>query len=123
MPAHISVGDVVGHDLHTAAVMGQVRIVLRAYALDGRGPADVVTPLDRFMTEAEIEFATTVVVSYDPASRVFEAVSAGHLPPLLILPDGDTRFLEMSRLPPVGCRLIDPEMARAATTQIWHGEV
>jgi hypothetical protein len=60
MPAHISVGDVVGHDLHAAAVMGQVRIALRAYALDGRGPADVVTRLDRFMTEAEIEFATTV---------------------------------------------------------------
>jgi hypothetical protein len=61
-PAHISVGDVVGHDLHAAAVMGQVRIALRAYALDGRSPADVVTRLDRFMTEAEIEFATTVVV-------------------------------------------------------------
>jgi hypothetical protein len=89
---HISVGDVVGHDLHAAAVMGQVRIALRAYALDGRSPADVVTRLDRFMTEAEIKFATTVVVSYDPASRVFEAVSAGHLPPLLIIPDGDTRF-------------------------------
>jgi serine phosphatase RsbU (regulator of sigma subunit) len=70
--------------------------------LDGRGPADVVTRLDRFMTEAEIEFATSVVVSYDPVSRVFEAVSAGHLPPLLILPDGDTRFLEMSR--PVPCQ-------------------
>jgi serine phosphatase RsbU (regulator of sigma subunit) len=107
----------VGHDLHAAAVMGQVLIALRAYALDGRSPADVVTRLDRFMTEAEIEFATPVVVSYDPVSRVFEAVSAGHLPPLLILPDGDTRFLEMSRLPPVGCRLIDAEMARAATTR------
>ncbi|MDT7715359.1 MAG: hypothetical protein QOH09_1351 [Pseudonocardiales bacterium] len=76
MPAHISVGDVVGHDLHAAAVMGQVRIALRAYALDGRGPADVVTRLDRFMTEAEIEFATTVEQGVLSAAKQ-EAAASG----------------------------------------------
>lgn len=112
----ISVGDVMGHDLQAAAVMGQVRTALRAYLLDGHAPADALVVLDRFMTDARIKgFATTVVVSYNPINRALEAVSAGHLPPLLILHGGDSRFLEMSPLPPVGCRLIDSRTAGAAT--------
>src|SRR5919112_4355132 len=41
------VGDVVGHGVQAAAVMGQLQATVRAYALDGHGPAAVLTRLDR----------------------------------------------------------------------------
>lgn len=79
------VGDVQGHDLQAAAVMGQLRTVARACAGDGLSPAGVLAGMDRYLSRLDGELLTTaVVVQLDPVGRRVTVASAGHLPPLLL---------------------------------------
>ena len=80
-------GDVEGHDLRSAIVMGRLRSALRAYALDHDDPAEVVHRLDRKLCYFESDISATVVyaVTEPPFSQV-KICSAGHPAPLIAYP-------------------------------------
>ena len=102
------IGDVAGHGLEAASVMGQLRMAVRAYALEGHRPADIVAHADAVLrVVAPQELATMVYAEVDPASGRVGLVSAGHPPPIVIGPDA-ARYLEPPRQPPIG-------VARTAT--------
>ncbi|MFE0641712.1 SpoIIE family protein phosphatase [Streptomyces sp. NPDC058877] len=78
------IGDVQGHDTHAAAVMGQLRIVLRAYAAEGHPPATVMARASVFLHELDTErFATCTYAEVDLATGVVQVVRAGHVDPLV----------------------------------------
>ncbi|MEU9445866.1 SpoIIE family protein phosphatase [Streptomyces sp. NPDC048304] len=83
------IGDVQGHDTHAAAVMGQLRIVLRAYAAEGHTPAAVMARASVFLHELDTDrFATCLYAEADLATGVVQAVRAGHIDPLIRHGDG-----------------------------------
>ncbi|WUJ32466.1 SpoIIE family protein phosphatase [Streptomyces sp. NBC_00388] len=83
------IGDVQGHDTHAAAVMGQLRIVLRAYAGEGHSPATVMARASDFLHELDTDrFATCLYAEVDLATGVVQLVRAGHVDPLVRAPDG-----------------------------------
>ncbi|KQX14943.1 protein phosphatase [Streptomyces sp. Root431] len=85
----IVVGDVQGHDTHAAAIMGQLRIALRAYAGEGHAPSTVLARASRFLAELDTNrFATCTYAQVDLASGALRAVRAGHLGPLIRHTDG-----------------------------------
>jgi len=82
--------------------MGQLRMAVRAYALEGHHPADVVAHADAVLRiVAPQELATILYAEVDPASGRVGLVSAGHPPPIVIGTDG-ARYLEPPRQPPIG---------------------
>ncbi|GAA3491020.1 SpoIIE family protein phosphatase [Streptomyces cremeus] len=86
------IGDVQGHDTHAAAVMGQLRIVLRAYATEGHTPATVMARASGFLHELDTDrFATCTYAEIDLSTGVVQLVRAGHMDPLLRLADGSCR--------------------------------
>ncbi|MGW7521971.1 SpoIIE family protein phosphatase [Streptomyces sp. NPDC054783] len=83
------IGDVQGHDTHAAAVMGQLRIVLRAYAAEGHTPAAVMARASVFLHELDTDrFATCLYAEADLSTGVVQAVRAGHIDPLIRHGDG-----------------------------------
>ena len=88
----VVVGDVAGKGLRAAALMGELRAGLRAYAIEGGGPIETLARLDR-LAERSAHMATAVLMQVDPASGAAEYGSAGHLPPLLVRADGVATFL------------------------------
>ncbi|MFG2944550.1 SpoIIE family protein phosphatase [Streptomyces adustus] len=97
------IGDVQGHDTHAAAVMGQLRIVLRAYAAEGHPPATVMARASVFLRELDTErFATCLYAEADLSTGVVQVVRAGHLDPLLRAPDGTCRRVPVPGGLPLG---------------------
>ncbi|MGW2030718.1 SpoIIE family protein phosphatase [Streptomyces argyrophylli] len=83
------IGDVQGHDTHAAAVMGQLRIVLRAYAAEGHPPATVMARASVFLHELDTDrFATCLYAEADLSTGVVQVVRAGHIDPLVRHDDG-----------------------------------
>jgi len=100
------IGDVMGHDRHAAAVMSQVRTLLRGIAATtGGSPAEVLRSLDAALTTLQVDAMATAVVArleQTPQERAagttrLRWTNAGHLPPLLISPDGLVRELRADR--------------------------
>jgi PAS domain S-box-containing protein len=99
----VVVGDVMGRGVGAAAVMGQLRSAVRAYALDDHEPAEVLRRVDRMVTTLDDPALTTcIVVRYDPAAGEALFALAGHLPPLLLRADGSSVFLESDPGMPLG---------------------
>jgi GAF domain-containing protein/anti-sigma regulatory factor (Ser/Thr protein kinase) len=99
----VLMGDVVSRGLRAAIVMGQLRIGLRAYAIEGDSPGRVLDKLDRLaQTMFDSEMATIAYVVIDPTSGRLEYSVAGHPPPLVIAADGSTRYLDAVKSRPVG---------------------
>ncbi|ROQ35888.1 serine phosphatase RsbU (regulator of sigma subunit) [Streptomyces sp. PanSC19] len=97
------IGDVQGHDTHAAAVMGQLRIVLRAYAAEGHPPATVMARASVFLHELDTErFATCTYAEVDLATGVVQVVRAGHVDPLVREIDGGCRRLPVGGGLPLG---------------------
>jgi serine phosphatase RsbU (regulator of sigma subunit) len=97
-----AVGDVSGHGLPAASVMGRIRNGLRAYLIDQHGPAASLTKLDTMVDlDGRGLFATVVVIVYDPTSGEIVWSNAGHPPPLLVA-GGEARYLEGHVGAPVG---------------------
>jgi serine phosphatase RsbU (regulator of sigma subunit) len=91
----IAIGDVAGHSIHAATVMVELRHALRAYAIEDRDPAELVTLLERMlMRYHRREFATLCVLLLDPSSDELRVVNAGHLPPLVV-DDTGARYLNV----------------------------
>lgn len=99
----IVMGDVVGHGLPAAVVMGRLRSALRAYALDVEDPAQVLRKLDR--KAHHFEYGALATVSYAVVSPDREHVtiaSAGHLPPMIAEPDRAVLLTSPTVGPPIG---------------------
>lgn len=95
------VGDVVGHGIEAAAVMGQLRSAWRAFALEGGGPAALVGRLSRFAEHVEgAPVATVACAVLDGAELAYAC--AGHPPPLLRPPGAPAEYLMEGRGPPLG---------------------
>ena len=87
------IGDVAGHGVNAAATMGQIRMALRAYALDELAPDQALGRLNRLMRELQPGAMATVLYGHlDPATRDFVFANAGHPPPLLIRGPHDARL-------------------------------
>lgn len=85
----VVVGDVQGHDTHAAAIMGQLRIALRAYAAEGHPPSTVLARASRFLAELDTDrFATCTYAQADLMSGTVRVVRAGHFGPLIRHMDG-----------------------------------
>ena len=96
-------GDVVGHGLPAAVVMGRLRSALRAYALDHADPATVLERLDRKIRHSEDSaFATVVYAVVPPPFDAVTISSAGHWPPLLAVPGTETTAVELVHDPMLG---------------------
>ncbi|MFF4585069.1 SpoIIE family protein phosphatase [Streptomyces sp. NPDC001388] len=97
------IGDVQGHDTHAAAVMGQLRIVLKAYAAEGHTPATVMARASVFLHELDTDrFATCLYAEADLSTGVVQVVRAGHIDPLLRGPDGACRRVPVPGGLPLG---------------------
>jgi len=97
------IGDVAGHGLHAASVMGKIRNALRAYAVEAAAPSEVMTRLDRLMKPLGIEELVTLLYGVvDVGLSSFRFASAGHLPPVVVTRDR-ARFAEVEDVdPPLG---------------------
>lgn len=101
------VGDVEGHDMVAAAVMGQLRSVLRAYALDVASPADLLGRLSQFALVSGLpRLATVLLVVLDPDTGALETASAGHHPAMLVGPSPDPELLPVRPGPPIGLGVV-----------------
>ena len=99
----LAVGDVAGRGAQAAAVMGQLRIGMRAYALQGMDPADVLRSLDRLLQGLSAAYmATAFYLLLDPETETARYANAGHPPPLAIGPDGGLRWMEEGVAVPLG---------------------
>jgi serine phosphatase RsbU (regulator of sigma subunit) len=97
------IGDVSGHGLASAVVMGRVRSALRAYALTTDDPAEVMTLLDRKVRHFEAGALTTALyATLSPDRTVMTVSSAGHLPPVLAVPESCARLAQIPVDPPLG---------------------
>jgi PAS domain S-box-containing protein len=89
------IGDVVGHSITSASIMGQVRNLLRAYAIDMPDPADVLArtnaALGRLLPEA---MATAVYAVLDLGSGDLRYANAGHPPPVCAIDADHIEYLD-----------------------------
>lgn len=110
----VVMGDVVGHGLESAIVMGRLRSALRAYALDHDDPAEVLHRLDRKICHFEPGALATVLfgVSRHPYEE-WRFSSAGHYPPLVAAPG---RVAEAVDLAPDRLLGLDPSVPRRTVT-------
>ncbi|WP_144679383.1 SpoIIE family protein phosphatase [Cellulosimicrobium sp. TH-20] len=118
------VGDVVGHDMHAAAAMGQIRSALLTVASDGTTPDDLVERLDGLVKRFGLaDVATCVVAALGPpaadGARELVYCRAGHPPPLLRTPDGGVRPLDGGLTTPVG--VVTPAPVTAARLPVPAG--
>lgn len=96
------VGDVVGHGLRAATVMGQLRNAFRAYALVESSPARTLWRLNRLLCREERDLMSTalcLVLDRDTGEIVY--ANAGH-PPAVLVRAGEGRLLEGGRSVPLG---------------------
>ncbi|MFF4341007.1 SpoIIE family protein phosphatase [Kitasatospora sp. NPDC001540] len=109
------VGDVVGHGLHAAATMGRLRTAVRNFAMLDLPPDELLTHLDAVVAQIDEEEtaggregaiigATCLYAIYDPVSRRCQLARAGHLPLVLVRPDGTVDIPDTPAGPPLGLR-------------------
>ncbi|MFJ5533874.1 SpoIIE family protein phosphatase [Streptomyces sp. NPDC093261] len=111
------IGDVQGHDTHAAAVMGQLRIVLRAYAAEGHTPATVMARASVFLEELDTHrFATCLYAEADLSTGVVQLVRAGHIDPMLRAARGSCRPLPVEGGLPLGLSAEFGRLAYPVTT-------
>ncbi|MEV8434193.1 PP2C family protein-serine/threonine phosphatase [Streptomyces chartreusis] len=113
----VSVGDVVGHGLGAAGVMGQLRSALSATSRVADGPAQALDVLGRYAHVVDgAESATVATTFIDFDARTVTYSSAGHPPPVLVHPDGRVEFLDRATDPPLDARPDPVPRPQAVTT-------
>ncbi|WP_338017604.1 PP2C family protein-serine/threonine phosphatase [Streptomyces adustus] len=101
----VAVGDVVGHGLEAATVMGMLRSALSAASRAVTGPAQAMEVLGLYARSVEGALAATAVTALiDTRSRLIIYSSAGHPPPVLMHADGTCELLDQATDPPLGAR-------------------
>jgi serine phosphatase RsbU (regulator of sigma subunit) len=102
------IGDVAGHGLHAAALMGRLRTAVHTLAELDLSPDELLTRMDGLAARLNDEddsrdlTATCLYLVYDPVTRQCTVASAGHTPPALRLPDGTVDFVQLPEHPPLG---------------------
>ena len=97
------IGDVVGRGVEAAASMGQLRNALRGFLIGGAGAGEALTALDRVAHAVPDALGSTVACGVlDLRSGGLAHAAAGHLPLLLVGPDGATTWLKGGRSVPLG---------------------
>jgi GAF domain-containing protein len=100
----VFIGDVVGHGVHAAAAMAQVRAALRAFLTIDPDPVAVVSKVDNMYEQLGIPPFVTLVYGLLHPDGTFQFVNAGHYPPMVVTAAGTTRYLEGAPRPPIGVR-------------------
>jgi sigma-B regulation protein RsbU (phosphoserine phosphatase) len=102
----IAMGDVAGSGLRAAVVMGRMRSVLRAYAIETDRPSEALERLDRKFAHFEPdEMATVLYLTIDADLTRFTVASAGHPPPVLAEVGGDVSLVDCAPGPPIGAHV------------------
>lgn len=99
----VMVGDVAGHGLRAAAIMGRLRASLRSYAIENDAPELVLAKADRKLQYFEPGQTATVLcgVLQPPYNSILLATT-GHLPPVLATPGKGSALINMPVSPPLG---------------------
>ncbi len=117
----LAVGDGMGRGVRAPAVMGQVRSAMRAYALLGLPPAELLTSVDSLVCDLfPDQIITCAYAVLDPAAGTVELANAGHVPPLVARPDGTADRLGEDAQPPLGLGRVRPSWA---TTSLGPDDV
>jgi putative methionine-R-sulfoxide reductase with GAF domain len=112
----VVIGDVSGHGLASAVVMGRIRSALRAYALISDDPAQALTMLDRKVHHFEAGNLTTALYAMiSPDRATIRLSSAGHLCPVLAVPDRSADLVDMPVDAPLG---VGPIRGTRRTTEV-----
>jgi putative methionine-R-sulfoxide reductase with GAF domain len=99
----VVIGDVAGHGLASAVVMGRVRSALRAYVLITEDPSEALTLLDRKVRHFEAGSLTTALYAMiSPDRTTAQLSSAGHLLPVVAAPGRPTGLVDMPVDAPLG---------------------
>ncbi|WP_345673055.1 GAF domain-containing SpoIIE family protein phosphatase, partial [Streptomyces phyllanthi] len=97
------IGDVQGHNVTAAGLMGQLRTAVRAYTAVGQAPEEVMRSTNRMLIDLGSDlFASCLYLRLDPAAGSAVMARAGHPPPLLRGPDGKVRVVEPAGGPLLG---------------------
>ncbi|MGW7366179.1 SpoIIE family protein phosphatase [Streptomyces sp. NPDC054841] len=113
--AAAAIGDVQGHNIQAAALMGQVRTAVHTHATAGTPPSDVLARTNRLLTDLEPGLFTSCLYAHLDLARNRACIAtAGHPAPLVLHPDGRTEVVELSPGLLLG---IDPD-AHYPTTDI-----
>jgi hypothetical protein len=101
------IGDVMGHGVNAAMVMSRCKTLVRTLVLLDLTPDEVLRRFDRHFGElaclsGDDHVATCLIVFYDPATRQCQAANAGHIPPILVHPDGHSEILDVPTGAPIG---------------------
>ncbi|MCY0928437.1 SpoIIE family protein phosphatase [Streptomyces sp. H27-H1] len=97
------IGDVMGHGIHAAAVMGQLRTAVRTLARHQVTPEQMLRSLDAVVADlGEDEMATCVYAVHDPVTGACVIARAGHPPPAVVTADGTVAFLDGPPGTPLG---------------------
>src|SRR4051794_28055356 len=111
------VGDVMGRGVRAAAVMGQLRAAVRAYARLDLPPADLLESLDGLVRDiGEDQIVTCIYAVFDPADQRLRFANAGHLPPIIASPGGECRLIGGDENPPLGIGAVNPPQHRGPLT-------
>ncbi|WP_369264641.1 SpoIIE family protein phosphatase [Streptomyces sp. R35] len=97
------IGDVQGHNVTAAGLMGQLRTAVRAYTTVGQAPEEVMRSTNQLLIDLGTDlFASCLYMRLDPEREVAVMARAGHPPPLLRRPDGKVRVLDLAGGPLLG---------------------
>ncbi|MFC4784374.1 SpoIIE family protein phosphatase [Nocardioides sp. MAHUQ-72] len=119
------VGDVMGRGVQAAAVMGQLRSAVRAYARLDLPPADLLEFLDGIVRDLGADqIVTCLYAVFDPVDRSLRFANAGHLPPIVVDPVEGATVLPSTDDPPLGVGLYnlhqsDVTLAPGATVVLY----
>jgi hypothetical protein len=104
------IGDVVGHGVTAATIMGQIRTAIRSYALLELPPSELLRRVSLLCsTMFDVSFATCFYALHDPADQTLTYANAGHLPAVLIGPDGTTEEVGEALAQPLGVGTLFPQ--------------
>lgn len=98
------VGDVMGHGLNSAAMMGQLRTAVQTMAALDLPPAQLLRNLDDLAQRlGDAYLATCLYAVYDPIASELHIANAGHIPPVLVRAgDGRSELLDLPTGAPIG---------------------
>ena len=114
------IGDVQGHNLIAASLMGRLRTVVQAYTSEGHGPAEVMSRANNWLADLNTDldlamYATCCFVVVDPVSGELVVCRAGHPAPAIVTPGAAPVYLEYGDDLPLG---VDAGTSYATTQRV-----